>query len=129
MTTLNTVYRNRLVRCSLQMTKDWHCDVRITNDLLPESLAYAAMRLISKSPDLQARLVPVSYQLRFAKKRRPRRITLKVPGQALCLPEGTALLRLSITAEGISIDSIRILPDSSPAVRLYTAEESVLLWR
>ena len=120
---LNTNFNEISIACNLDMAAKWSADVRVEHDLLPETLAYAAMRVIRKNPKLKARLVPISYKLRFApKKNRTKHLTVQVPGEAFDLPNSTAFLKLIIRAEGISVEHLKILPSGSLAVKAAVSD-------
>ena len=86
-------------------------EVRIPCPLLPETLVYGVCRTLTKVPRLAARLVPLSYRLRFVrgkKKRRSPRLWILLsplyldwdaPGAVICV-------QVSVSAAGVQVERI-----------------------
>lgn len=86
-------------------------EVRIPCPLLPETLVYGVCRTLTKVPRLAARLVPLSYRLRFVrgkkKKKSPRLWILlsplyldwDAPGAVICV-------QVSVSAAGVQVERI-----------------------
>ena len=86
-------------------------EVRIPCPLLPETLVYGVCRTLTKVPRLAARLVPLSYRLRFVrgkkKKKSPRLWILlsplyldwDAPGAVICV-------QVSASAAGVQVERI-----------------------
>lgn len=86
-------------------------EVRIPCPLLPETLVYGVCRTLTKVPRLAARLVPLSYRLRFVrgkKKRKSPRLWILLsplyldwdaPGAVICV-------QVSVSAAGVQVERI-----------------------
>lgn len=86
-------------------------EVRIPCPLLPETLMYGVCRTLTKVPRLAARLVPLSYRLRFVrgkKKRKSPRLWILLsplyldwdaPGAVICV-------QVSVSAAGVQVERI-----------------------
>ena len=86
-------------------------EVRIPCPLLPEVLVYGVCRTLTKVPRLAARLVPLSYRLRFVrgkKKRKSPRLWILLsplyldwdaPGAVICV-------QVSVSAAGVQVERI-----------------------
>ena len=88
-------------------------EVRIPCPLLPETLVYGVCRTLTKVPRLAARLVPLSYRLRFVrgkKKRKSPRLWILLsplyldwdaPGAVICV-------QVSVSAAGVQVERIMV---------------------
>ena len=88
-------------------------EVRIPCPLLPETPVYGVCRTLTKVPRLAARLVPLSYRLRFVrgkKKRRSPRLWILLsplyldwdaPGAVICV-------QVSVSAAGVQVERIGV---------------------
>ena len=88
-------------------------EVRIPCPLLPETLVYGVCRTLTKVPRLAARLVPLSYRLRFVrgkKKRKSPRLWILLsplyldwdaPGAVICV-------QVSVGAAGVQVERIMV---------------------
>ncbi|MBQ8648332.1 MAG: hypothetical protein IJ484_09330 [Oscillospiraceae bacterium] len=103
----------RTLRCTLRVSPGFCARLTADCPLLPEAAAYGACRLIARSARLQAALVPVSYGLRFAKRRRAQRLWLQMPGRALGL-RGTVYLNLTADPDGLTLQEICLRPEGAP---------------
>ena len=99
---LNTNDNGRTLRCTLKVSADFRARLLADCPLLPEAVAYGAARLIGRSARLQAALVPVSYRLRFAKRRAGQRLWGRVPGRALGV-RGVLYLHLAADSDGLTL--------------------------
>ena len=86
-------------------------EVRIPCPLLPETLVYGVCRTLTKVPRLAARLVPLSYRLRFVRGKKkvksprlwillsPLYLDWDAPGAVICV-------QVSVSAAGVQVERI-----------------------
>lgn len=86
-------------------------EVRIPCPLLPETLVYGVCRTLTKVPRLAARLVPLSYRLRFVRGKKkvksprlwillsPLYLDWGAPGAVICV-------QVSVSAAGVQVERI-----------------------
>lgn len=86
-------------------------EVRIPCPLLPEALVYGVCRTLTKVPRLAARLVPLSYRLRFVRGKKkvksprlwillsPLYLDWDAPGAVICV-------QVSVSAAGVQVERI-----------------------
>ena len=86
-------------------------EVRIPCPLLPETLVYGVCRTLTKVPRLAARLVPLSYRLRFVRGKKkvksprlwillsPLYLDWDAPGAVICV-------QVSVGAAGVQVERI-----------------------
>lgn len=86
-------------------------EVRIPCPLLPETLVYGVCRTLTKVPRLAARLVPLSYRLRFVRGKKkvksprlwillsPLYLDWNAPGAVICV-------QVSVSAAGVQVERI-----------------------
>ena len=86
-------------------------EVRIPCPLLPETLVYGVCRTLTKVPRLAARLVPLSYRLRFVRGKKkvksprlwillsPLYLDWDAPGAVICV-------QVSVSAIGVQVERI-----------------------
>ena len=86
-------------------------EVRIPCPLLPETLVYGVCRTLTKVPRLAARLVPLSYRLRFVRSKKKRKsprlwillsplyLDWDAPGAVICV-------QVSVSAAGVQVERI-----------------------
>ena len=86
-------------------------EVRIPCPLLPETLVYGVCRTLTKVPRLAARLVPLSYRLRFVRGKKkvksprlwillsPLYLDWDAPGAVICV-------QVSVSAAGLQVERI-----------------------
>ena len=86
-------------------------EVRIPCPLLPETLVYGVCRTLTKVPRLAARLVPLSYRLRFVRGKKkvksprlwillsPLYLDWDAPGAVICV-------QVSVSAAGVQVERL-----------------------
>ncbi len=113
------------VSCSVTAAEKMHFSSDVPCELEMDTIRYAACRFLTKSRKLQQKYVRESYQHRIASKRKdkkPRYETCMVPAAAMELPGSWAVMRVKITAEGVTIQSLK-LSDTFPGTVRFSGKE------
>lgn len=107
------------LRCTLRVSPRFTAKIPAGADLIPAGAAYAACVIIRNFQPLQDWLVPISYGLRVAKGkgRRVQTRWLQLCGLEFNLGLEKVHVKLSIDAEGVTVDAVEVVPYWSDATR------------